>query len=179
METRVRSSQVIRSISFRSKASHSQNTELYFYGQNHSIGQNQSQNLSINSSLQPLSHKSQKSRDWIKDSHIFGRVFLLLFDYLHSRDKEYLYQFSHVNYFLIIPIGTKRRSPSFLLSFDYLMTNKEKNASNSFLSEEPCAFHTSDRVKSQEKQLSESAVINPNGDYRPLRAYIKLSQDVN
>ena len=113
METRVRSSQVIRSISFRSKASHSQNTEIYFYGQSHSIGQNQSQNLSINSSLQPLSHKSQKSRDWIKDSHIFGRVFLLLFDYLHSRDKEYLYQFSHVNYFLIIPNWNKEKEPEF------------------------------------------------------------------
>ena len=37
METRVRSSQVIRSIFLRSKASHSQNTELYFQGQNHSI----------------------------------------------------------------------------------------------------------------------------------------------
>ena len=37
METHVRSSQVIRSIFFRSKASHSQNTELYFQGQNHSI----------------------------------------------------------------------------------------------------------------------------------------------
>jgi len=113
METRVRSRQVIRSISFRSKARHSQNTELYSQGQSHDICQSQSQNLSINSSLQPLSHKSQKSRDWIKESHIFGRVFLLLFDYLHSRDKEYSHQFSHVNYFLIIPNWNIEKDPKF------------------------------------------------------------------